>query len=290
MSAPQEHSAPRVGELLGDLESAYPLEWAEDWDRVGFAVGQRSAPVRRVLLAVDPTYAVARQAAEGGFDLLITHHPLLLRGINSVTSDTAKGRIVSELLRAETALWCGHTNVDRASAGTNPALAKAIGVQGELAPLLPPRGEAEGLHGLGGVGRLEKPQSVAELAARIAANVPATVQGVRYTGDPQRRVERVAFCSGAGDSFLEAAREAGVDAYITSDLRHHPAGEHIEEEGAPALIDLPHYASEWLWLPEAKRQLEALAKTRGWELTVEVSTLVTDPWSGSAGGHPDGVG
>lgn len=111
-------AARTLGELVGLLEDTYPLDWAESWDRVGLVLGERSAGVDRVLLAVDPTLEVAREAVETGSDLLITHHPLLLRGASFLPADEGKGAVVTTLLRAGTGLWCGHTNVDRSTLGT----------------------------------------------------------------------------------------------------------------------------------------------------------------------------
>jgi len=130
--------------------------------------------------------------------------------------------------------------------------------------------------GLGRVGQLPRALPLAEFAARVAAQLPATAGGVRVAGDPQRLVHRVAVCGGAGDSLLSQAAAAGVDAYVTGDLRHHRASESLGA-GLPALVDPGHWASEWPWLPRAAA---ALAAALG-PATVEtrVSARVTDPWT-----------
>ena len=145
-----------VGDVVGVLEAAYPLAWAEDWDRAGLVLGEREAPVSRVLLAVDPTLAVAREAVASGAELLITHHPLLLRGASFLPADDGKGAVVTDLLRAGTALWCGHTNVDRSTRGTVGAWLRALDLQ-DPRPLLPGDEGEEAGHGstrfgLGAVG------------------------------------------------------------------------------------------------------------------------------------------
>ncbi|WP_058234076.1 Nif3-like dinuclear metal center hexameric protein [Devriesea agamarum] len=272
-----------VADVIEFLEGTHPLAWAEDWDQVGLAVGDPHAQVQRVLLAVDPTIAVAEQAASVPGTLLITHHPLLLRGIHAVTPLTGKGAVITRLLSAQCALWCGHTNVDRSAQGTNAALGDLLDLH-NTSPLQPPRSEDTGLVGLGLVGDLRVAQSVQSLAARLAEALPRTVQGAKYTGDPHRIARRVALCSGAGDSLLETATHTGCDVYITSDLRHHPALEHLESCGGgkvPALIDVPHFASEWMWLPGAKASLAAFMAERGLSCPVEVSELLTDPWTGA---------
>ena len=276
-----------VGDVVGVLEAAYPLAWAEDWDRAGLVLGEREAPVSRVLLAVDPTLAVAREAVASGAELLITHHPLLLRGASFLPADDGKGAVVTDLLRAGTALWCGHTNVDRSTRGTVGAWLRALDLQ-DPRPLLPGDEGEEAGHGstrfgLGAVGEPATPTTVGGLAEQIAALVPATARGILHTGEAERPVRTVAVCPGAGDSFLEAATRSGADVYITSDLRHHPALEHLESAAdpaaVPALIDVPHAASEALWLPLARELLtEALPG-----LDVQITAQVTDPWGGRAG-------
>lgn len=275
-----------LGDLIGVLEAAYPLSWAEDWDRAGLVLGERSAEARRVLLAVDPTVAVAREAIEGGADLLVTHHPLLLRGASFLPADEGKGAVVTSLLRAGVGLWCGHTNVDRSTLGTVGAWIRALQLA-DPRPLLPGDEGEEAAHGsrrfgLGAVGELPEPTTVGALTARIAGLVPATARGILHTGAPEREVRTIAVCPGAGDSFLDAATGSGADVYITSDLRHHPALEHIEAAAdpaaVPALIDVPHAASEALWLPLGAELLRGALPG----LEVIVSDQVTDPWGGRA--------
>ncbi|UEJ83116.1 Nif3-like dinuclear metal center hexameric protein [Brachybacterium halotolerans subsp. kimchii] len=296
-----------LAEVLEVLEGAYPLRWAEDWDRPGLVIGDRrdaDPSVDRVHLAVDPTLAVVREARAAGAQLLVTHHPLLLRGASFLPADTGKGAVVTELVRVGMSLWCGHTNVDRSSLGTVGAWIRALGLE-DVRPLAagPTDGEtaqaARGseLIGLGVVGSpadevTEGALTVGSLAERIAAVVPETAQGVRFTGDPERPVRRVAVCPGAGDSLLEAAAASGADVFITSDLRHHPALEHLEaaadERAVPALIDVAHAASEALWLPLARDLLTAALPG----IAVGISDLSTDPWTGrvdpAALGAPSG--
>ncbi|WP_114854933.1 Nif3-like dinuclear metal center hexameric protein [Brachybacterium sp. YJGR34] len=281
---------PTVGAVTGVLEETYPLAWAEPWDRVGLVLGERAAEVHRVLLAVDPTVAVAREAVERDAQLVITHHPLLLRGASFLPADDGKGAVVTALLRHGTALWGGHTNVDRSSRGTVGAWIDLLDLQG-VAPLVPGASESDGTAaahgsrriGLGAVGTLPAPTTIGDLTEALSHLVPATARGILHTGDPDRMVRTLAVCPGAGDSFLGAASAAGVDAYITSDLRHHPALEHLESAAdpsrVPALIDVPHAASEALWLPLAQQLLHETMP----ELEVLRSTHRSDPWNGRAG-------
>ncbi|MET3963407.1 dinuclear metal center YbgI/SA1388 family protein [Marmoricola sp. OAE513] len=135
--------------------------------------------------------------------------------------------------------------------------------------------------GSGRIGVLPDEVTLREFADHAASVFPQTAGGLRVAGDPERPVTRVALCGGAGDFLLGAARRAGADVYVTSDLRHHPASESVED-GGPALIDVAHWAAESLWLPVLRdRLVDALGArpndTVG--VSVHISTTTTDPWT-----------
>ncbi|MGW0183946.1 Nif3-like dinuclear metal center hexameric protein [Nocardia sp. NPDC003345] len=366
----------KLVDLIETLDTAYPPGLAEPWDSVGLVCGDPREEVRRVLFTVDVTEAVVEQAVNWGAQALVAHHPLLLRGVDSVAADRPKGALVHRLIRAGCALFTAHTNADSADPGVSDALAEtlgltvtgpldpkpaaavdkwtvqvprdrsdevlaalfdagaggagdyreaawrvtgtgqfrpvagaepAIGAVGELtrvsedrielvaAPVhrarvlaalraahpyeepayhVTERAPVPGALGLGRVGALAEPLTLREFTARAAAVLPETTWGVRAAGDPDRILRTVAVCGGAGDSFLEAAARHGVDAYLTSDLRHHPADEHLRRTG-PALIDAAHWATEFPWCAQAAGVVRAGFP----ELETRVSTIRTDPWT-----------
>lgn len=268
---------------MAALDAWYPPAWAEPWDRVGLVLGYPDQQVTRVLLTVDVTPEVAVAARECGAELIVAHHPLLLRGVSSLAPTDHKGRIVHELIRAGVALFVAHTNGDVANPGVSDALAQRLGLA-DLRPLREAAGAAAGEgRGFGRIGVLPAPLSLQELTDRAARLLPATESGVRAAGPAATPVSTVAVCGGAGDEFLADAVAAGVDAYLTADLRHHPASEHLAD-GGPALIDAAHWATERPWLDTVAVRLTA-------ELGVQtvVSELNTDPWRYHAGssGVPD---
>ena len=272
---------PSLAEVVGLLEAAYNPRWAQAWDAVGLVCGDPAAAIERVLFAVDPVDAVLDEALEWGADLIVTHHPLLLKAVHGVAADTFKGRAVHRLITGGCALFTAHTNADVADPGVSDALAAALGLS-VTGPILPMADHAN--LGLGRFGTLPESESLRDFADRVAAALPATAAGVRVAGDPEQPVRLVAVCGGAGDDreLLAAVRAAGADAYVTADLRHHPAGEAREADPHTALVDVAHWASEWPWLPAAAERLTAdvSANYTGRD-TVEtrVSTTVTDPWT-----------
>ncbi|WP_433591173.1 Nif3-like dinuclear metal center hexameric protein [Nocardia sp. CA-145437] len=366
----------RLSDLIAALEAAYPPGLAESWDSVGLVCGDPRDAVSRVLFAVDATAAVVDEAIEWGAQALVVHHPLLLRGVDTVAADTPKGALLHRLIRSGCALFSAHTNADSADPGVSDALAAAIGLTvtgpldpkpltaldkwvvqvpvthrdavldalfaagagrigaysdaawtvagtGQFRPLEganPALGVVGELHevsedrlevvaspsrraailaalhaahpyeepayhvteradlpsglGIGRVGELPAPETLREFTARVRAALPATTWGVRAAGDPDRVIRTVAVCGGAGDSFLGKVSRLGVDAYVTSDLRHHPADEHLRA-GGPALIDAAHWATEFPWCGQA----EGVVRHALPGLETRVSTLRTDPWT-----------
>src|SRR5689334_4588355 len=120
---------PTLGEVVDLVHDWYPPATAESWDAVGLAAGHPEADVRRILLAVDPVLPTAREAADWDADLLVTHHPLFLKGVHGVAETTPKGRTLATLSRAGCGLLTAHTNADRACPGVSDALARALGLR-----------------------------------------------------------------------------------------------------------------------------------------------------------------
>lgn len=265
-------------DVVAMMESRYPASLAADWDAVGLACGEPDAAVHRVLLAVDPVIAVVDEALMLQADLIVTHHPLLLRGVHSVAAVDHKGRVLHTLIGHGIALFTAHTNADHADPGVSDALAVALGLT-ECVPLVPEPGDPA--LGTGRVGALAEPMPLSAFAEVVAATLPATHHGVRVAGDQARLVSRVAVCGGSGDTFLPDAA-AVSDVYVTSDLRHHRAQEHLADSGC-ALVDVAHWASEWPWLPVAADALRDDLAARGTTVEVHVSRIPTDPWTSHLG-------
>ncbi|MEN3534236.1 Nif3-like dinuclear metal center hexameric protein [Microbispora sp. ZYX-F-249] len=265
-----------LAEVVERLEALYDPSWAESWDAVGLVCGDPEQAVRKILFAVDPVAVVVDEALDWGADLVVTHHPLYLRGTTSVAATTFKGRVVHRLIRGGAALYAAHTNADVADPGVSDALARAVGLTGDLRPVQPSADDPR--RGLGRIGDLPAPTPLREFAALAASGLPRTAGPLRVAGDLDRPVRTVAVCGGAGDSLLGTARAAGVDVFLTADLRHHPASEHLEADG-PALVDASHWATEWPWLADAARRLTSALAAGGITVEARVSDAVTDAWT-----------
>ncbi|MCH9275643.1 Nif3-like dinuclear metal center hexameric protein [Bifidobacterium amazonense] len=293
---------PTLRQVVDVLETLYPLRYAEHWDAPGLIVGDPARPVRRIAFAADPTAAVIDAALANGTDLLVTHHPLLFRAVHEVSAMGAHGDVVRRLYESGCALWVGHTNADAAFRGVGQAAADAFGLVDQH-PLVPIRddGSATAGHeaGLGRVGRLETPMTFEAFARRVADALPHTELGVTACGPLDQTVETVAVLPGSGDSLFDEVRASGADVYVTSDLRHHPATDAIEqarhEAGLrakgiraglgdarirPLLINTPHSAIESLWFRYALEDVPAaVERATGERPEAEWLRINTDPWT-----------
>ena len=271
---------PTLSQVCAAMEALWPLSLQSGWDASGVVAGRPEQPIRRIHWAVDPVQAVADEAVEMGADLLITHHPLFLKPVNSMAATTFKGKVVHTLVENSCALITAHTNADSAVGGVSDVLAEILGLE-NIEPLAAAN---DGLveEGIGRVGTLQQAMRLEEFAARVYSAMPAVAGGVRVAGDADGLVSKVAITGGAGDSLFDHVRQHEADVYITADLRHHPASEAREQammgSDRPYLIDVSHFASEWLWLPAGANALERTLADEGFTITSAVSALNTDPW------------
>lgn len=279
-SAEQSVVHPTLSQVIDAMESLWPLSLQAGWDASGVVAGRPEQTIQRIHWAVDPVQAVADEAVDYGADLVITHHPLFLRPVSSMAATTFKGKLLHTLVEHSCALITAHTNADAAVGGVSDVLAEILGLE-NLEPLAAAEdGLAE--EGIGRVGTLHQALRLEEFAARVYGALPAVAGGVRVAGDPDGLVSKVAITGGAGDSLFDQVRRHEADVYITADLRHHPASEAREQamlgSDRPYLIDVSHFASEWLWLPAGANALERALADEGLTITSAVSAINTDPW------------
>lgn len=257
--------------LVAVFDELWPCTHAEDWDVVGLVSGNLNQQISKILLTVDVTAEIVEEAIAIKADLIFAHHPLLLKGINTLAEQTGKGSLLSKLIKHDIALFAAHTNADVQATGTSAVLAQHIGLKNTKVLAQAPSGV-----GIGIIGEVAD-HDLASLAGKLSKMLPSTATGVRVAGSYDQKVSTVALCAGAGDAYLQLALDSGADLYITSDLRHHPAQEILEQAKARelsfSLIDIPHWAAEYLWLAQAKTELA----TTGLDLVIsEIRTDVFD--------------
>src|SRR5690625_1938893 len=171
-----------LSQVIDAMESLWHLDLQVGCDASGVVAGIPEQRIRRIHWAVDPVQAVADDAVDYGADLLITHHPLFLKPVNSMAATTFKGKVVHTLVENSCALITVHTNADSAVGGVSDVIAEILGLE-NIAPLA---GADDGLteEGIGRVGTLQKAMRLEEFAARVYSAMPAVAGGGKVAGDP----------------------------------------------------------------------------------------------------------
>lgn len=273
---PDTPVATRVADVIAVMERIAPPHLAEEWDNCGLQVGSPRWPVRSVRVSLDPLPSVVQSAVRDGVDMLVTHHPLILRPLRAINVESTIGRVIEAALQGRMALYCAHTNLDSAREGVNQVLARTLGLQ-QLVPMIPPAatndGSAAGM-GMGRIGRLEQPMSLRRLAEAVRQRLG--LHQVRVAGDPDMMVQQAAVCSGSGSGLLAAFFETGAEVYISGDLRYHDARD-VEAAGR-GLIDVGHFASEHLIVEPLAVQLRHLMSDAGRAVRIDACALEQDPF------------
>jgi GTP cyclohydrolase I len=272
----------RVADMVGLMEKIAPAFLAESWDNCGLQVGDLQWPVKKVWVALDPLYSVIDAAAGQDVDLVITHHPLIFKPLRNIDLDRPEGKIIAAALNGRTAIYAAHTNLDSARDGINEVLARKIGLD-RLVPLVP-AGTAEtsantassatDAMGMGRVGRLDPPVSVAELAQKIKKALG--LARVKVAGRAKGMIGKVAVCSGSGGSLLGNFLASGAEVFVTGDIRYHDA--RAAEDAGRALIDIGHFASEHIMISMLCNQLGRAVAEAGWDVRIEACDLEQDPF------------
>ena len=259
----------KLSSLVNHFNELWPESEIADWDHSGLMIGHLSSEIQTVLLSVDVTLDVLQHAKECGANLVLSHHPMFLRGAHTLREDLVKGAEAAFAIKNDLAVFSAHTNADFVPNGVSQTLAKALGLSSlDFLDL----GTKQGV-----IGTLRKPTTLLEFARAASRALPSVAQGIKVSGDPDRSISRVGLVAGAGDSYLNIAQDANLDLFITSDLRHHPSQDFVERAkltNGPALMDIAHWAAEWLWLEAAQKQLS----DKFGSVSFIVSDLSTDPW------------
>ena len=219
-----------VNDILAFLETVAPVEGAEPWDNVGHLVGRGGAEVTKILVTLDITLPVIRQAAETGAELIVSHHPLIWDSYKHVTDRVFQQEKVMEMLEHRIAGICMHTNLDEATDGVDDTLIETLGLT-SLGRL------AEGT--IGHICQLEEPMPLPAFLAMAKEKLRAN--GLRYC-DGGRPVYRIATGCGSCGEYLDYAVKAGCDTFLTGDVKYNYF---LDAQGQGVnLIDAGHYPTE----------------------------------------------
>lgn len=225
-----------VGDIARAIEDFAPKSLQESYDNAGLQIGNPSMAVTAALLCLDITEDILEEAIQRQCNLIITHHPLIFKGLKSITGQSPIERIAIKAICNNIAIYSAHTNLDSAWEGVSHEMAHLMHIT-DLKVLEPK--DAEGTAGLGVIGNL-RPTPKMEFLRTLKDTFG--VKAVKYSvQSPQLVIKRVALCGGAGASLMPLAIREKADAIITGDVKYHD----FTSYGLDILIaDIGHYESE----------------------------------------------
>lgn len=224
----------QIKDITAAIEEFAPLGIQESWDNSGLLIGSPEDTVHGVLIGFDCTPELVDEAAAGGYDMIVTHHPLLFGGLKRIAPEDPVGLAVIKAVRSGIAIYATHTASDKVLEGVSGGFAAKLGLEGIR--ILEPDGDGE--HGLGVIGRFPIPHTFEEV--RQILKKQCGVRAIRCSKPLRTAIQTVAICGGSGGSLADTARRAGADLYISADISYH----HFFTPEGFMLMDIGHFESE----------------------------------------------
>lgn len=260
----------RVEELLDQLRIIAPRELEEEWDNGGFQINTRIPEAKRIMVALEITNDVIKEAASKKVDFIVTHHPLLMEKIDVIDAGTLTGGYIVKLLSHGITVYSAHTNFDAVFGGNNDYLADLLDLQMvRRLKLKTPFGDKEMI---GRLGSLREPITLKEMAERVESVLKLT-EPLRIVGNLKSKISTVAISSGAGAFAMDAAIKNRCDLFITGDVKYHQA-QKAKEMGLN-IIDAGHYGTEYIFIENFANKLR---KAVGDKVEIIESASLVNPF------------
>lgn len=225
-------------EIINILESRYNKKLAEEWDNVGLLIGDREKDIKKIQISLDATEKAIDYAIQNNVDMIITHHPMIFKGIKNILFSEVLGRKIIKLIKNDILLYAIHTNLDAKKDGLNDYLLKKLGV--ESSKILDENSyDAES--GIGRIFKLAEEKSVVEYADIIKSRLG--IENIRIVSrDENKKIKKIALINGSAMSYWRKVAFKGVELFITGDISYHDALDAMEN--GVSLIDIGHFESE----------------------------------------------
>ena len=228
----------KISDIIEKLEKVAPLDTQEEWDNSGWQINLGIKNTKNILLALNVTEDVVRQAISQNCDLIISHHPLIFSPIKCV-----KNKAIISAIQNKIQVYSAHTNFDKSAVGTTQTLVDALKKSLEL------RSE-KSINDFVKMATLKTPLNIDEFLSKVKTSLNLDYVKV---SNPCNEVKTVAFCAGAGADFAYEVKQKGVDCFVTGDVKYHQA-----LDNGIMLVDIGHFESEIISLNSIKKLLENL--------------------------------
>lgn len=216
----------KVADVVKAMSDFAPMELAEEWDNVGLLVGSPDRNISRIIVMLDLDENGIKEAIDIGADMIVTHHPLIMQKLSSVTDP-----LILKLAENRINVCSMHTNLDCAENGVNQVLAETIGLYDI---------EKNDLDGfITRAGYIDE-CSLGEFILSVKQSLD--IDNLRYVGDTNARVRKVCVLGGSGGDFIPAVKASGADVFLTSDIKYHQA--QLADRLGLCVIDAGHFETE----------------------------------------------
>ena len=256
----------KIKEIVSALERFAPLPLQDGFDNAGLQIGLTEAEATGALLCLDVTEAVVDEAIALGYNLIVSHHPLIFKGFKSITGKDYVERCIMKAIQNNITIYSAHTNLDNAQGGVNFKIAQKIGLKD--VQVLDPKMQGEVVAGAGVVGELPEPETETDFLKRIKRLFE--VGCVKHNRLNGRMIQKVALCGGSGAFLLPKAVELGADVFITGEVKYH---DYFYYENRILVTEIGHYESEQY----TKEIFYSIIREMFPELEVEITRVNTNP-------------
>lgn len=239
-----------IKEIIEKIEEIWEPRYACDWDNVGLLVGDADKEVKHILIALDATDDVVRQAIEMKADMIVSHHPLIFGAMKRVTNEDFIGRRIIELIKNDISCYAAHTNFDvKAMADLNEASLELTDTK-----VLQVTADEDIPQGIGRVGKVKNKSSLKDFAEYVKRQL--VIDDIRIFGNPQKEIKMAAISGGSGNGMVDDAIKAGADVLVTGDISHAKGLDAVS--AGMAIIDAGHYGTECVFVPFVKETLSKM--------------------------------
>jgi dinuclear metal center YbgI/SA1388 family protein len=229
-----------VRDLITVLDKFAEPDLAESWDNIGLMVGEPGLKISAILIALDPTLEVLNEAKGKGCNTIVTHHPLIFKGMKSIRTDHPEGQLLTRALIDQLAIIGCHTNLDKVPGGVNDMLAAQLGLVDSRVLIPDPAASELSKIGLGRIGELPAPLTFEDFTLLIREKLAIKV--VKVAGTPPAEITTVALCGGSGSELAPAAMAGGAQIYVSGEIKHSMA--RWAESVDFCIVDCGHFATE----------------------------------------------
>ena len=261
----------KVSDILGFITDVAPLHWQESYDNSGLLIGDPNAMVDKVLLTLDVTESVIDEAIENSFHLIISHHPLIFKGIKNILNDNTLGRIITKSIKHDISIAAMHTNLDNSYVGVNNILAMKLGLKN--LQILRPNASTQHFDdlsaqiGSGMIGELENGISETDFLNLVKERLKVGV--LRHSEFLGKPIKKVALCGGSGAFMIDDAKQCDADVYLTADVKYH---DFFDADNELLIIDAGHFETEQF----TKQLIADIILKKNPKFAVQISNIKTN--------------